>query len=118
MTRPFDYRDTAETIVLTRLEWMSLLYVALAEPAPSLTGLAEIIGNSEALRLEIADHPQYEAERTAFLSALATLARLPGGVSFGRLHFGDPDGCRRPIYAACAHYSALSDQSSRSRRRR
>lgn len=82
--------DTASDVSLTPLEWMALLFVSLT-PVPERLDFgvaAAALANSEALRLGLERHANYEAERAAFLEALATLARLPGGVQFGRVHFG------------------------------
>lgn len=76
-------------MTLTDLELIAFLSVPFARPAPVLAGLAEIVSNGEALRLGLRSHAQYEAERAAFVQGLAALARLPGGVTFGRLHFGE-----------------------------
>lgn len=86
------HTDTAELIVLTELEWTALLFVALA-PVDGFDygAAAHTLAYGEWLRIGASAHASYEAERQAFLQGLAMLARLPGGVSFGRLHFGNDE---------------------------
>jgi hypothetical protein len=84
--------DTPTEVVLTPLEWMALLFVPLTRAEQLDYGAAALaLANSEALRLGLERNEHYEDERAAFLQALATLARLPGGVQFGRLHFGNDE---------------------------
>lgn len=90
--RLLSYQDTAHEVVLTELEWMALLFVPLT-PVEQLDfgAAAQALAYGESLRIGATGHASYEAERTAFLNALAALARLPGGVRFGRVHFGNDE---------------------------
>lgn len=96
MKRPFDWQDTVgEHIVLTHLEWIAFLFVPLAmrevdaSLPPPQAATEGFYGWSEALTMGLQSHNDYEVARATFIQSLAWLAvYAPGGVSFGRLHFG------------------------------
>ena len=93
MTRPFNWQDTPDTVVLGHLEYMALLYVPLIsayDDTPlDIPAALEALGRGEALIVDEQRSATYESARMALLRALALMARLPGGVSFGRVHFGN-----------------------------
>jgi hypothetical protein len=81
------HKDTPAEIVLTELEWIAFLFVSLALTPESFDygAAAQALAYGEALRIGKHSHVNYEAERAAFVQALAGLARLPGGIRFGRV---------------------------------
>lgn len=97
MPRPWNYLDRPGCIVLHDLELIAFLFVPLAiaqlsDASCDYGAAARTLASGEALRCGLRTHPTYEAERAAFIQALAVLARLPGGYQYGRLHFEATDG--------------------------